>query len=176
LEPSSARGKWLVAIILGGSLLFLAFALWYFFTQSPPDQRFNMARAQIPAQTGVADLLPPELDEFKRDAAPTTGEGSSGLYVNTNDSSHRVTFAVRQIASADSGGNVSDTLRTALCSDGSGTPALHPDAAVPFGYATCAPTGPDTGANFVWINGRWLFSATSADPEVLILFVNVYPY
>ncbi len=178
MEKPSARGKWLVAIILGGSLLFLAFALWYFLTQSPPDQRFNMARDPVPAQVSLTDLVPPELDDFKIDGTPVAaGEnGSAGLYVNTNDSSHPVMFSVKQPGSAVSGANVGNALKAATCGDGSGKSALHADAQIPFGYATCPQDGTDSGSNFVWINGQWLFSATSSDPEVLTLFVNLYPY
>jgi hypothetical protein len=173
---SSSRGKWLVAVILAGSLLFLAFALWYFLTQSPPDQRFNMARDSVPASAQITDLLPSELDDFSRNGSLVAAgsNGSSATYVNTNDNTHRAALTVKAITPPTTTG-LSDALKAATCGDGSGTSTVHADAHPPFAYATCAQNA-DVGSNFVWINGPWLFSATSSDPEVLVEFVNLYPY
>lgn len=131
----------------------------------------------MPAQLTVADLLPSDLDDFKREGSIATvgADASSATYVNTNDNTERAILAVKPVQQL-SGAVLADSLKSAACGDGSGSSTLHVDAHPPFAYATCPPSNGDAGSNFVWVNGQWLFSATSSDPEVLVQFVNLYPY
>jgi len=48
------------------------------------------------------------------------------------------------------------------------------DQPIPHWYEECSNAFP--GAAFHWLNGKWLFSASSDNLKALLTFVNAYPY
>ncbi len=59
------RGKTVVFVLLGGAIIFAGFAYWFFFSQSSPDDRFNLNRQPIPASAGDSVLFGPLPEDYK---------------------------------------------------------------------------------------------------------------
>ena len=161
------RGKIVVVLFVVVAVAFAAYGAWFIFSPSPVDQRFNLDRQIMPASIAQDSLLPTALDDFKRagDVTSPVAGTSAVQYVNN---SYTINFAV-----APSKGNEA-ALNKPTCQDASGEVITHTDSGhIPYSYSIC----PAQKLNsFQWINGDWLFTASGADPEAVLRFVNLYGY
>jgi hypothetical protein len=160
------RGKIVVVIFVVAAIAFAAYGMWFIFSPSPVDQRFNMSRNPASSTIAQAALLPDSLDDFKRvgDVTNPTPETSQGRYINN---AYVIDFSV----GSAKGQSAATLLKQPACQGGSVISHTKNGGRTPFSYSTC-----QKSYIFQWINGDWLFTASAADPEALLRFVNLYGY
>jgi hypothetical protein len=162
-------GKIVVGIVAVLGLALLAYGLWFFGSKSPVDQRFNLKRQAIAAETPQAQLLPDRLGDFlRRSVTPISRTGDNqlaGSAAYSDADQKQIWLQVRSIDNPQSGAKALDAVK--------GDFKFHKDAQYPYGYGTTP-----AGYTFVWINGGWLIQAytSEADAETLLEFVNSYPF
>src|SRR5579859_910862 len=151
------RGKTVVFALLGGAIIFTGFAYWFFYSQSTPDDRFNLNRQPIPANAGDSVLFAPLLEDYKAtisqhiasDAAPATG---SATYSNGTTTVNLSVRALRDVEVKDFRNGKSEDLSKA-CDPSTSSVVLHPGQPIPFQYSKC-PSNNAAGLiyEFAWIN------------------------
>src|SRR5258707_3003978 len=175
------RGKTVVFVLLGGAIIFAGFAYWFFYSQSSPDDRFNLNRQPIPANAGDSVLFAPLPEDYKAtisqhiapDAASATG---SATYSNGTTTVNLSVRALRDFEIQDFKDGKSEDLSKA-CDPSTSSVVLHPGQPIPFRYSKC-PANSTNGLiyEFAWVNGSWYLQASEPDVEALLHFVNLYPY
>lgn len=176
------RGKTVVFVLLGGAIIFTAFAYWYFFSQSSPDDRFNLNRQPIPANAGDSVLFAamPEdyqatISQYIAPDAPNQAMGSA-TYSNGTNTVNLSVRALRDFELQDFlSGKVEDLSKQ--CDPSTSSVTFHPGQPTPFRYSKCPLNNPGGLVyQFAWVNGSWYLQASGPDVEALLHFVNLYPY
>ncbi len=167
------RGKLIVGIMLAGGIVMLGVYVWFFSSTSPIDERFNLERTPITPDTDAAWLLPERVgDFFRRSLTPVARDAQDqlqGSATYSQNGGQLIIVTVQSIA-----GQHIQTAPLEALTDSSFK--LHPEAKFPYGYRASGEGSP--GDTFIWVNGTWVFQASTpqANSELLLEFVNGYPY
>ncbi|HRE47756.1 MAG TPA: hypothetical protein PLD47_08525 [Aggregatilineales bacterium] len=179
------RGK-LVVIGLGlFAAVLLVYSLWFTNNHTPIDERFNMRRQGLDADTPGALILRERAGDYLRqslriDTLDTVGVGRHGAAVYHDFEGKAISLEVVLA------GETPPTLRAAFegfaeraggASTANTVIRLHPDGRIPYGYGVYAAAN-YTYYEFTWLNGGWIIrvSTREAGSESLLRFANGYVY
>lgn len=160
------RGKITVAVILIGSALFYWYAFWFFNSLSPADVRFNINRQVVPDNVSEQALFPQVVLNHTRQSEPVEkGQAREATYTVADGTPLR--FAVVKFADAEAATqSLADEVKDC-------TSVPHTEAKFPYTLIECKTAGL---RSFRWVNGIYRFEAETSIEELLLRFVNNYPY
>src|SRR5579871_5957021 len=94
------RGKTVVFVLLGGAAIFAVFGYWYFFSQSSPDDRFNLNRQPIPSNAGDSVLFAAMPEDYVATISQHIAPGASGQAAGSatySNGTNTITLSVRAL-------------------------------------------------------------------------------